>query len=107
MVVRVGAIIYVIPIDSIQRIVHSARADLMPISAAEGHYVLKLAPDEVLPVKFLRRCGASDRDDERDPLSGSHSTPRRRRKRRSPQGQMNRSTYSWSRAHPATAALFA
>ena len=30
--------------------------------------MLKLAPQEVLPVKFLKRCGASDQGDEVDPL---------------------------------------
>ena len=64
MVVRVGNITYVVPIDSIQRIVHSGAGDLMRISAADGRYMLKLAPDDVLPVKFLRRTGDGDRSEE-------------------------------------------
>ena len=70
MVVRVGAITYVVPIEAIQRIVHSGLDDLMRISAADGVYMLRLGPDEVLPVKFLRRCGAGDSGDEANPLSG-------------------------------------
>ena len=36
MVVRVGEVMYIVPIDSIQRIVHSGASNLMRISAAEG-----------------------------------------------------------------------
>ena len=69
MVVRVGNITYVVPIDSIRRIVHSGVGDLMRISAAEGRYMLKLAPNDVLPVKFLSRTGDGDGDEETDSLS--------------------------------------
>ena len=105
MVVRVGAITYVVPIGSIRRIVHSGRADLMRISAAEGRYMLKLAPDEVLPVKFLRRSSAIERDDE---TTVSVRVVRRRAGgiRRPRQGQTNRSACSWWRARPAGVALF-
>ena len=64
MVVRVGNITYVVPIDAIRRIVHCGAADLMRISAAEGRYMLKLARDDVLPVKFLSRTGAGDGEKE-------------------------------------------
>ena len=71
------------PISSIQRIVHSAGADLMRISAAEGRYMLKLAPEEVLPVKFLERCGDASRDeDSTDTAVSGRPTQRRRRNRR-------------------------
>jgi two-component system chemotaxis sensor kinase CheA len=69
MVVRVGKVTYVVPIDSIRRIVHSGVGDLMRISAAEGRYMLKLAPNDVLPVKFLIRSGEADGDEETDSLS--------------------------------------
>ena len=58
-----------------QRIVHSGLADLTRISAAGGRYMLRLAADEVLPVKPLRRCSASDQDDETEPLPGFDAAP--------------------------------
>ena len=60
LVVMVGSIAYVVPINSIRRIVHSGASDLMRISAAEGCYMLKLGPDDILPVKFLARSGDVD-----------------------------------------------
>jgi len=62
MVVRVGEVMYVLPIDAIQRIVHSDAGDLMRISAADGRYMLKLAKDDVLPIQFLLQSGPADAD---------------------------------------------
>ena len=67
MVVRVGDVMYVVPIDSIQRIVHSGAGNLMRISAADGRYMLKLAQDDVLPIQFLMQSGHAEGDDGFDP----------------------------------------
>ena len=69
MVVRVGEVMYVVPIDSIQRIVHSDASNLMRISAADGRYMLKLAQDDVLPIQFLLQSGRADDGDNSDPFS--------------------------------------
>jgi len=58
MVVRVGAIMYVVPIQAIQRIVHSSDANLIHLSAANGNAMLRLGCDDVIPVRFL--SGARD-----------------------------------------------
>jgi two-component system, chemotaxis family, sensor kinase CheA len=57
MVVRVGEVMYVVPIDAIQRIVHSRESELMRVSADEGRYMLQLDHNDVLPVQFLVRKG--------------------------------------------------
>jgi two-component system, chemotaxis family, sensor kinase CheA len=57
MVVRVGEVMYVVPIDAIQRIVHSRESELMRVSADEGRYMLQLGHNDVLPVQFLVRKG--------------------------------------------------
>ncbi|MCC3247428.1 Hpt domain-containing protein [Methylocystis sp. WRRC1] len=62
MVVRVGAIMYVVPIHAIQRIVHSGDADLMRFSAANGGTMLKLERNDVIPVRFLSGAGGDDED---------------------------------------------
>ena len=54
MVVRVNAVQYIIPIDRIQRIVHTDNEGLMRVSANEGRYMLKLEEDHVIPIKFLK-----------------------------------------------------
>jgi two-component system chemotaxis sensor kinase CheA len=69
MVVRVGDVMYVVPIDSIQRIVHSSAGALMRISAAEGRYMLKLGQDDVLPIQFLKQSGRADEVEDLDPFS--------------------------------------
>jgi len=69
MVVRAGDVMYVVPIDSIQRIVHSGAGNLMRISAADGRYMLKLAQDDVLPIRFLTQSGHADTADDFDPFS--------------------------------------
>jgi two-component system chemotaxis sensor kinase CheA len=69
MVVRVGDVMYVVPIDSIQRIVHSGAGDLMRISAADGRYMLKLAQDDVLPIQFLMQGGKAEEAEAFDPFS--------------------------------------
>ena len=53
MVVRVGEVMYVVPIDAIQRIVHSRASELMRVSADDGRYMLQLGHNDVLPVQFL------------------------------------------------------
>jgi two-component system chemotaxis sensor kinase CheA len=52
MVVRVAGFRYVIPLEAIQRIVHSSVDDVMRISA-EGRQMLKLGHEDVLPVHVL------------------------------------------------------
>ena len=54
MVVRVGEFRYVVPLDSIQRIVHSGIEDIMWLPADGGRFMLKLGREEVLPVHCLR-----------------------------------------------------
>ncbi len=54
MVVRVGEFRYVVPLETIQRIVHSGTEDVMRLSAEGGRFMLKLGRDEVLPVHCLR-----------------------------------------------------
>lgn len=55
MVVRVGEIRYVIPIDSIQRIVHTQGDALTHLAAGAGRSVLRLSEGELLPVQYLMR----------------------------------------------------
>ena len=57
MVVRVGEVQYVVPIDAIQRIVRAGAAELMRVSAEHGNYKLHMEGDDVLPIQFLRRNG--------------------------------------------------
>jgi two-component system chemotaxis sensor kinase CheA len=57
MVVRAGEVRYVVPIDAIQRIVHSGGDEMLRISADSGRHMLRLAGGDVLPVQFLRRGG--------------------------------------------------
>ncbi len=53
MIVRAGAIMYVVPIHSIQRIVHSGGKDLVYLSAGRRNINLKLGADRLVPVRFL------------------------------------------------------
>ena len=53
MVVRAGEVMYVVPIDAIQRIVHAGSSELMRVTADEGRYLLRLSQSEILPVRFL------------------------------------------------------
>lgn len=53
MVVRVGEIRYVIPIDSIQRIIHADDEALTHLSASQGRTVLRLSSGDLLPVQHL------------------------------------------------------
>lgn len=57
MVVRVGEVIYVVPINAIQLIVHPTASAMLKVSAGGGGYMLKLENDDVLPVRFLMRDG--------------------------------------------------
>jgi two-component system chemotaxis sensor kinase CheA len=54
MVVRVGAVQYIIPIDSIQRIVRTDSESLMRLSAEDGRYMLNIENGEIIPVQFLK-----------------------------------------------------
>ena len=54
MVVRVGAVQYIIPIDSIQRIVRTDSENLMRLSAEDGRYMLNIESGEIIPVQFLK-----------------------------------------------------
>ncbi|MGI9211883.1 MAG: chemotaxis protein CheW [Methylococcaceae bacterium] len=57
MVVRVGEIRYVIPIDSIQRIIHTQDDALTHLAVSHGHSVLRLSEGDLLPVQYLMRSG--------------------------------------------------
>ena len=59
MVVRVAGFRYVIPLEAIQRIVHSSVEDVIRISA-EGRQMLKLGHEDVLPVHFLAAAAGGD-----------------------------------------------
>jgi two-component system chemotaxis sensor kinase CheA len=63
MVVRVGEIMYVVPIDAIQQIVHSSLESLMRVSANRGQFMLRLDQGDVLPVHFPMRSGHADDGD--------------------------------------------
>lgn len=54
MVVRVGAVQYIVPIDSIQRIVRTDSDSLMRLSAEDGRYMLNIESGEIIPVQFLK-----------------------------------------------------
>ncbi len=54
MVVRVGVVQYIIPIDSIQRIVRTDSDSLMRLSAEDGRYMLNIEKGEIIPVQFLK-----------------------------------------------------
>jgi len=54
MVVRVGPVIYVVPVDAIQTIVHSEGGEVMRVSADGGRTMLRVGSDDALPVQFLR-----------------------------------------------------
>lgn len=58
MVVRVGEVQYIVPIESIQRIVRMGNDALLRLSADQGRLMLKLGQDAVLPVQFLMKSGA-------------------------------------------------
>ncbi len=62
MVVRVGQVMYVIPVDAIQRIIHSGSDELIHISADDGRYMLRLV-DGVFPVHFLMKSGIEASND--------------------------------------------
>lgn len=53
MVVRAGEVMYVVPIDAIQRIVHAGSDELLRVTAGGGHQMLRLGRDELLPVRLL------------------------------------------------------
>lgn len=57
MVVKVGEVQYVIPIDTIQRIIHSEEDVLTHLSADQGRQVLRLPDGNLLPVQYLMRSG--------------------------------------------------
>ncbi|MDO9107350.1 MAG: chemotaxis protein CheW [Methylovulum sp.] len=60
MVVRVGEVQYIVPIDAIQRIVRSGNDELMRVSADNGRYLLRMAANDVLPIHFLRQQTAAE-----------------------------------------------
>lgn len=62
MVVRVGEICYVIPIDSIYRIVHTEDDALTHLSVSHNRTVLSLAGGDLLPVEHLMRSRNADPD---------------------------------------------
>lgn len=53
MIVRAGPIMYVVPIHSIQRIVHADLRDLIYLSADGRNIQVKLGPDMIVPIRFL------------------------------------------------------
>ena len=70
MVVRVGEFRYVVPLDAIQRIVHSSLEDVMRLSAGEGRFMLKLGHEEVLPVHCLRDVSSGEGINSEDTSGG-------------------------------------
>ena len=54
MVVRVGAVQYIVPIDSIQSIVRTDSDSLMRLSAEDGRYMLNIENGDIIPVQFLK-----------------------------------------------------
>jgi two-component system chemotaxis sensor kinase CheA len=54
MVVRVGAVQYIVPIDSIQSIVRTDNDSLMRLSAEDGRYMLNIENGDIIPVQFLK-----------------------------------------------------
>jgi two-component system chemotaxis sensor kinase CheA len=70
MVVRVGEFRYVVPLDAIQRIVHSSLEDVMRLSAGEGRFMLKLGHEEVLPVHCLRDVSSGEGINSEDASGG-------------------------------------
>lgn len=57
MVIRAGDVMYVVPLGAIQRIVHSAADQVMPVSAERGRLLLRLDQKNVLPICFLTKSG--------------------------------------------------
>lgn len=57
MVIRVGDVMYVVPLGAIHRIVHSAADQILPVSAERGRLLLKLDQKNVLPICFLTKAG--------------------------------------------------
>ncbi|WNV03497.1 chemotaxis protein CheW [Candidatus Methylospira mobilis] len=57
MVIRVGEVQYIVPIQAIQRIVRAGSKELTQVSANEGDYLLCMENEKVLPIQFLRRNG--------------------------------------------------
>lgn len=62
MVVRVGEVRYVVPIDAIQRIVHSATREVVRVSADHGRLMLKLGKEDIVPIRFLGTGDAANDD---------------------------------------------
>ena len=69
MVVRVDEYRYVVPLDAIQRIVHSGFEELVQLPAGEGH-MLKLGHGDLLPVHSLKGATAGGGIGERDAAPG-------------------------------------
>jgi two-component system chemotaxis sensor kinase CheA len=59
MVIGVGGVRYVVPLEAIQRIVHATDADLIRVSADRGRHMLKLGHEDIVPVQFLQAKGGS------------------------------------------------
>ncbi len=62
MVVRVGEVRYVVPIDAIQRIVYSATQEIVRVSADHGRLMLKLGKEDIVPIRFLGTGDTADDD---------------------------------------------
>ena len=60
MVVRVGEVFYVVPLDVIQRIVHFASDGILRVSAERGRYMLKLGKEDIVPIQFLQSGDANE-----------------------------------------------
>ncbi|QFY43297.1 hypothetical protein F6R98_12275 [Candidatus Methylospira mobilis] len=63
MVIRVGEVRYIVPIQAIQRIVRAGSKELTQVSANEGDYLLCMENEKVLPIQFLRRNGHGQNED--------------------------------------------
>ncbi|MEI6987278.1 MAG: chemotaxis protein CheW, partial [Rhodospirillaceae bacterium] len=55
MVARVGRVLYVLPIEIVQRILYTGKDAMMQVSAERGRHMLRLSRDEVLPVHYLKK----------------------------------------------------
>jgi two-component system, chemotaxis family, sensor kinase CheA len=62
MVIRVGEVQYIVPIQAIQRIVRAGSQELIQVSANQGNYLLCMGNENSLPIRFLRRSGHGNED---------------------------------------------
>lgn len=69
MVIRVGEVQYIVPIQAIQRIVRAGAHELTQVSANQGDYLLCMENEKVLPIQFLRRSGQAQTEEGKAQLA--------------------------------------